>query len=589
MNKELFEKNIRFFYKNLPHFYELIKNIKERNFVLKEHNIYDKNGNKIYPNNIHYDSFSLVNNFEPHVLYSTFDSWWSEEEFFITGRIINKLIQYADSYGFSLRLDSNIYPTTVLFGLLGGKHLEILVRYFDFHSLFVYEPNPEFFAISLYFVDYEYIYEKLQNRFFLWVNGKVEYEAIEKFYYERTITSSLVNFYYTAYNHPLIEDAKAKFQQVKASALRGWGTYEDEIKGVKNHLKNITKYPLLSSAENINTPVCIIANGKSLEKNLDFIKKNKDSMILISVGTALKPLMKAGIESDFHIEQERIPTLIEALKDVLPDYNGYFVGASVVREEVFEMAKKTLMYAREGFSFSYFYPQLIGSSPIVGNAGFAFGASFSNEIYLCGMDLGFRLNEKKHAQGSFYDSLKDTSKNGIKIEGNFSDDIYTDSLFLTSKRNIERVIKFKNLKVYNLSDGVKIKGSIPLKDKNLPKIDKKKIIEKIVSHFTFTQRKEKNLNLNPIIKAFSKSLNIKRLKNKKELIGRIDFIEDSLKTLEEKNPPIAALLKGSFYHILFNIYGLAHKNSLENIDKAIKKIKRDLFLFEKDFNKIIKS
>ena len=44
-------------------------------------------------------------------------------------------------------------PTTVIFGLLGGKHLDLLVKKYEFQSLFVYEPNPEFFALSLYFVD----------------------------------------------------------------------------------------------------------------------------------------------------------------------------------------------------------------------------------------------------------------------------------------------------------------------------------------------------------------------------------------------------------------------------------------------------
>ena len=591
---QLFEKNIKYFYKNLPEFYELIKNIKKRNFILKNDNIYYKN-TPLYPNSITNDSYKLALNplnnplwqKEPFFIHPF--KW--DENFYITGKIINSLTKKASllkSYtkkGFYF--DRDFLPTTVIYGLMAGKHLNILVRKYEFHSLFVYEPNPEFFAISLYFVDYEYIYKKLKNRFFLWVKGAVDYSAIEKFYYERIITSTFFNLSLTTYNHPLIEDAKNKFKQVKSAKIRGWGSYEDEIKGVKNHLKNITKHPLLSSSKKINAPICIIANGKSLEKNIEFIKKNKNSMILVTVGTAIKPLKKAGIESDFHIEQERIDLLIDALKDILPNYGGYFMGASVVNPEVFKMAKKPLMYAREGFCFSHLYPQLVGSSPIVGNAGFAFGVNFSSEIYLCGMDLGFRLNQKKHATGSFYDNLDDKETQGIKIEGNFSNDIYTNSLFLTSKNSIEKMILFFKPTVYNLSDGVKIKGTIALKDKTLPLIDKKKAIDEILSTFKHTAKKEKNLNLHPIINAFSKSLNFENIKNKKELTGRIDFIEDALKDLEIKNPPLSALLRGSFYHILNNIYILAHKIDLKDLNKLIKEIKKDLFLFEKDFSKLI--
>ena len=167
-----------------------------------------------------------------------------------------------------------------------------------------------------------------------------------------------------------------------------------EIKGIKNHIQNINKYNLLTQKKKINAPFCIVANGKSLEKNIEFIKKNKDSLIIVSVGTAIKPLLKAGIESDFHIEQERIELLKEALKNILPNYNGYFLGANVVNPKVFEMAKNPLMYIREAFSLEDRFV-LTGSSPIVGNAGFAFSANFTDEICLCGMDLGFRLNQKK--------------------------------------------------------------------------------------------------------------------------------------------------------------------------------------------------
>ncbi len=310
-------------------------------------------------------------------------------------------------------------------------------------------------------------------------------------------------------------------------------------------------------------------------------------MIIISVGTALRPLMKEGIKSDFHIEQERIDLLIDALKDILPEYNGIFVGANVVNPKIFEMAKNPYMYTREGFTFESFYPRvLIFSSPIVGNTGVSFAANFTKEIYLCGMDLGFRLGEKKHSKNSFYDSKEDTQKDGIKIKGNFSNDIYTDSLLLSSKMAIERLIKAKNLKIYNLSDGAYIENSIPLKDKTLPKIDKKNYIKEILTAFTTQKFYEKEPNLYPLLNAVSKTFKTLNINDYKHLTGVMDFLEDLITAYRSKDPSAYSLIRGSLWHILLNFYILAHKlENKKDIFKLAKILKKEIFEFEKEFKK----
>ena len=471
--------------------------------------------------------------------------------------------------------------------MLAGKHIDLLVENYEFQSLLIYEPSVEFFGISLYFMDLEKIYKKLGERFFIQIGGNLSEEVIQKFLNERIVTSSLVQLELTTYSHPIIENAKKKFNELKEAKIRGWGTYEDEMKGIKNHKQNINKYPILKDIIEINIPFCVVANGKSLEKNIEFIKKNKDSMIIVSVGTAIKPLMNAGIESDIHIEQERIDLLIEVLKDILPKYNGIFVGANVVNPKVFKMAKNPYMYIREGFTFERFYPNpLIFSSPLVGNAGVSFAANFTKEIYLCGMDLGFRLGERKHSKNSFYDKVNDIQKSGIKIEGNFSDDIYTDSLFLSSKLAIEHLIKAKNLKVYNLSDGAYIKDSIPLKDKTLPKIDKEKYKKIILKAFTNQKYNETPPNLYPLLNAISTAFKQLNIKDYKHLTGTIDFIEDLITAYKQKDPSAYSLLRGSLWHILLHFYILSHKlKNKKDIFKLAKIIKKEIYKFDEQFKK----
>jgi len=567
----MYEKNLKFFYQNLPQYYKIAST--PLKLTIKNDNLF-LNNKPIYPNSISYDSMQIASNPIKNPLWKKeffiTPTTWNQKEFFITGKIINSLPKSNKFY-----FDEDFLPTTMLFGLLSGKHLEILQQKYHFQSLFIYEPNIEFFKASLYYVDYEKLYKKYDERLFLWIGGEIDYFAIEKFFYKRIITSSFLNLYYKAYSHPLIDDAISKFSQVQLMKLRGWGTYEDELKGIKKHQQNINKYPLLSKKHKINAPFCIIANGKSLEKNINFIKKNKNSMILVSVGTALKPLLNQNIEPDFHIEQERIDILPKVLEDTLPKFNGFFIGASVVDSEVFKMAKNPLMFIREAFSLQECYHALFGSSPIVGNAGFAFGANYTNEIYLCGMDLGFKLGSKKHASGSFYDSYDDIAKNGIKVKGNFDNFVYTDSLFLTSKDKIEKMIEIFNLKVYNLSYGAYIKNTIPLKDKTLPPINKKEIIKKILSTFENKKNPPCITNNKELIEIIKKALNLST-NNQKEVTGMVDFIEDIIKAYAKKDNKTYMLLKGSLFHIFSHFYALSFTTNPTNLKTSLKN-KLDLF------------
>jgi len=590
--QKLFQKNIKYLYENLPHYYDLIKNIKIKNYFIKDDNIYDINQNKIYPNSIKEDSKILASNPINNPLYyknfTFLNSPKWEEEFYITGKIVNKLIdkfnKLPHTEGFYF--DKDFLPATIIYGILSGKHIDLLVQNYEFQSFLVYEPNPEFFAISLYFLDLEKIYSKLGERFFIQIGGEIKDEIIEKFFHERVVTSSFMQLELVTYKHPLIFQAQQKVDKFAQTNIRGWGTYEDEIKGIKNHKININKYPLLKDEIKLNIPFCVVANGKSLEESINFIKKNQNSMIIISVGTALKPLMNAEIESDFHIEQERVDFLVEALKDILPKFNGYFVGANVVNPKVFKMAKNPLMYIREGFTFENYYPKpLIFSSPIVGNTGVSFAANFTDEIYLVGMDLGYKKGSKKHAKGSIYDNFEDIAKDGIEVKGNFEETVLTDSLFLSSKNAIEKLIKLKNLKVYNLSNGAYIENSIPLKDKILPKIDKEKYKKLILKAFTDQKYYEKPPNILPLLKAISKALHLP-MNDYKQIIGIIDFIEDLMTTYMKKDKPTYKLLRGSIWHILLNFLILSHKlENKKDIKKLSKIIKKEIFEFEKSFKK----
>ena len=598
MNK-LFEKNMRFFYESIPQFYELIKNIKTRRFQIVNDNgfnILDTESNSYfypYENGKHLmeEVSTLYANhpFKNNIWYKYFLTKqlfvYEEDILPITSKIVNKIMDVAkSSEGFTedYYFDKDFLPTTTIFGLGAGLHLEYLIQKYDFQSLFVYEPEPEFFAISCYFVDWQRIYDKLGDRFYLFIKGNIDTKILKRFYDARTITSNFVRLEFSTYESEKIDYAKKEFNLAYISNKRGWGSFEDEMVGFKNHLKNINKnIPILYKTSKINTPICVVANGASLENDIEWIKQNQNNMIIISVGTSIRPLLKAGIDSDFHIEIERMPKLVEILRPSLKNYKGYFVGASVIDSEHFKIAKKPLMFVRDASSttgISNYY--LNFCSPMVGNTGFSFASHLSDEVYMVGFDVGFKKNEKIHASGSFYDDLDDKANDGEPVKGNFSNNVYSNSLLNLSRQNLEMTIHLlKPKKVYNLSDGAFINGTIPKRSENikLTPIDKKKAIKKIVKNFKIDKIRTLNysgfleLYKNKIIELLDKEIN-----NRKELTEIIDLVNDYTIAFLRYEPAVGTLMRGSIWHILNAMYIALYKCDVKEYPKMVKILKEEI-------------
>jgi len=598
----LFAKNLNYFYHNIPQFYELIKNIKTRRFQIKNDNIYDTESNTyfypvennkslMYEINKLYANNPMKNDLWTKYFLSKELPYYDEKILPITSKICNKIIDIAkNSESFNndgYYYDKQFLYTTTIFGLGSGLHLEYLTQKYKFQSLFVYEPEPEFFAISCYFVDYERIYETLKDKFYLFIKGHIDTKILKKFYDTRTVSSNFLRLEFITYKSDKIQNALDEFHLANISNKRGWGSFEDESVGFKNHLKNINKdIPILISTKKIDAPVCVIANGASLENDIEWIKQNQENMIIVSVGTSIRPLLKAGIQSDFHIEIERMPKLVEILKPSLEQYKGYFVGASVIDNEHFKIAKHPLMFVRDASSttgISNYY--LNFCSPMVGNTGFSFATHFSDEVYMVGFDVGFKKDKRVHAKGSFYDD-KDDKSEGYPVKGNFSNDIYSNDLLNLSRQNLEMTIALmKPKKVYNLSDGAFISGAVPKKSANisLNKINKQKQIKKILQNFKVD--KIKTINYSQFLELYKNKiieLLDKQPKNKQNLTDIIDLVNDYTLAFLNYEPAVGTLMRGTIWHILNAMYIALHKCSLDDYLKMVKILKENINRYKLD-------
>lgn len=517
---------------------------------------------------------------------------------------------------------SKFLPLTCIYGLLGGIFLQdLLEQGYHFHSLIIYENDIDLFRISLYFLDFSLLFSRTGSDFVknstLIMISQVNTDIISSLLRKMRVTFSLVSIslkQYECKNVTLLQDFIAK---ERAAIMRGWGSFEDEMIGFKNALINLKSCHILdSNITRCNAPICVVGNGPSLDLNLNFIKKNKDKMIIFSCGTALKVLRFHGIKPDFQIEIERINYLGDVLREEnlgdVPLIFGQMTNCDAVKLSV-----ESFAFMRGGSASAYLETRKVSenvtndiikcekkkqdsnkaiessdftndkirqkkshftlefSAPFVGNAGVALSAILGSDVILCGLDCGYIKGFSKHAKHSYYgDENSVIPRDCFKVTGNKNMEVFSNDLFYLSAKNVEFAISFyKTNHVVNLGYGVKFKHTLSLNesDFSLKNIDKNAGIKTIKSNFkkaSLDVSKDEIMEIvNSYILEVKKKLDSKFdsfLKdnitenasvNLKEIYDKIDSIESLLQSLIsiEKNRKGIILLEGSSLHLCHSL------------------------------------
>ncbi|PAF54251.1 hypothetical protein BKH42_01750 [Helicobacter sp. 13S00482-2] len=488
----------------------------------------------------------------------------------ITGRVCNEFIDLLHKHGGikEYYLSRSFLPSTNIFGLLGGMFLEFIrERGVFFHSLLIFEENVDMFRVSCYFVDYEKLFDNVSPKScYLFVKDLIDKFFVRSFFSQKKITNNFLRLELKLYSSPKLDASKQVIDEEYASNSRGWGSFEDEMIGVQNTLKNISfgsnAYPILNLPKRVNAPICVVGNGASLDGLLPFIKENQDKMIIFSCGTALKPLKAYGIKPDFQIEIERIDYLKDVLKQA-PLGDTPLLCANMTNPEVLDLAKESYIFMRGGSSSGYLYGSksvIEFSAPFVGNAGFALACQLGSEVLLCGLDCGYIEGASKHASDSYYgEESFALPVDAFRVRGNFDKVVYSDSIFLLSAQNITQAIRNFNPKMaLNLGEGAYIDGarSTHPNELNFAKIKKKKLIAQIKSYFTSkTKTAFNDIRTDFYIQEISdfrdelKAILTTNVKNKRELFALIDIINATSAKKSFSSPFVGIMFEGSLAHM----------------------------------------
>lgn len=222
-------------------------------------------------------------------------------------------------------------------------------------------------------------------------------------------------------------------------------------------------------------PAFVIASGPSLEHDLDTIKRHQGNVVVISIASALRPLLDAGIRPDFHVELENVyitPKLIELSKD--HELDGIqLVAAATVEPDVLNYFNHAILYSREALSAYPLFSSGVEETlplpgPTAGNAAlsFALESGFA-EVYLFGLDLGTRDPTRHHTRGSYYDTddaMAHPDEYNIPIPGNFTEQVWTSRAFLSALKNADDLAaKYsERARIINCSDGALLRNAKPI-------------------------------------------------------------------------------------------------------------------------------
>lgn len=529
---------------------------------------------------------------------------------------IQNIDDLYDKFTSKTKKDSRLESINILllFGIGTGIQIEELLKRTEIQHLIIIDMDYKFVKVSMYFINWIKIiqeFSKEDKSITFVINNNVINavdDIINALFKDKMMFSYHINFF-KSYNNSFFDEALTNLRTRYEQLFLGWGFYDDELTSFKHTLENLKNnihyYNIKNNQQLLkNGSVFIVANGPSLDNDIENIKKNMDKAVVFSCGTALKVLEYHNIIPDYHFEVERNKINYDIIIDTI-DENFLkkinFIGLNVIYPLMFDLFKSKKLIFREndaGASVSDgLAPNLEHCNPTVANMALSFASHIGFEnIYMFGMDMGFLEPKKHHSNKSAYfdkDKTINYSKRGANkfFSGNLNNNLMVMSTTILSwcKTRAENCIIEYNLKIgkhthyYNCSNGAYINGTIPQKSSDIGfqsiMKDKSFFIKKIEKSFRNPSYDIKKLKKNLIIEKDLVEKNIDLIINKLQT-SKIENMKDIYSILYttykkniyytiEKRPNksslLSSLVKGTLVTLYARIY--VYSLSIENLEE----------------------
>lgn len=525
---------------------------------------------------------------------------------------------------------SDYLPLVRVYGIGLGYHLTELIRLKNISYMSIYEPHLDLFYTSLFTTPWPLIFkyfDQKNKKLNLILGDKPESALKKQTAFIQSKLLPMTSFYYR-YKHisnKEINEFIEKEPQIDSTAREqsdaGW--YEDQRMGFYLSAKNIVKRAKVFNGKQPKAffRAFIVGAGPSLNDAIEYLKTHKNSGIIVSCGSAITPLLKAGIVPDFEVVQERVWQFerheekhdLDLLKQIT------LLKLNVVSTKIDKFYKDSLVFQKfrdPGTSLlGAKYPATTAVNPTVTNAGISMCADLGvKEAYLFGVDYGAPLgSERMHASNTIYDNEKVddsvASKAIFELPGNLGAVIKTTSVLSWSHDTTEvKIAQFPQVKWFNVGEGARIKGAKPVALHNLPKsfkrkLNKEKVLKEIQACFDKAYSTEtvikriKHTQMQQVDEYFNVLIGFSQAtpQTREEIVGVLSLMYKAVNTGKEQADYLpSSLLPYGFIQFITNVYiqnSLA-KNDSRAVDlfhRAMKVLHEYIEEIRENLNQIVQN
>lgn len=518
----------------------------------------------------------------------------------------------------------NFFPSMVFLGCGLAYHIDAFSNQNSIINAIIIEREPEKFAVSLYTVDWEKICSRFarQGCTLTFAVGKADRQDEMQRLVSQYMTKDVpfYPFFSTYYNHLAdVNLAKAVMANAKDLAVisANWSSYDNEIMRISNAAHNLDRdcvfMPNVGEKPQSKALV-VVGSGPSLDKRVESLKKVRSEVVVVSAGTALRPLLAHGVRPDYHVELDPSYLIYELLSDI---------GRSSIRDIPLLAVNEVNPFVPTLFDNVYYYfksdnahPSLLGlvdksfanCNPTVTNAALSIGHAMGfRKIYLFGTDYGFESVDKDHSSKSVYGEDTDSRMAGdiqkrvqsaVKKRKIFSTPsvdggtVLTRADYYSAKRSVEELIyRLKSSgtppEIYNCADGAVIDGTAWLQEEefcahvnsgtsgsgfNARRFFASRAVE--LEQGAFRSALDGVIKeLERVCRHYERVVKSARLKGRRDLCVVVNQIRDELTVIAPTNGRSSVageqlmtrqLLRGSLQHFLY--VGLCHGMACEDKD-----------------------
>jgi len=505
---------------------------------------------------------------------------------------IAPILNYINSKSISMPMDK--IHKFIFFGVGIGNHITEVANKINSDIYFIIEDDLELFKLSMFITPY-YKLAKKSTLLFSVFDSKDEFNNISEIFLNLEFYHNHYLKYFIMLNH---SDEKLKEFHIKITSLSHNLFYYNSILESQINDDLGTK------------PVLFLAAGPSLKKEIKWVKENQDKFLIVALSAVLSILEDENITPDivthldgFEIAQIHFKKLksLEFLKDTI-----FLISARTNTNITNKLNKLNIFFFENGTNYKKELGNL--SAPCVGSTTFLLLLALGvKEMYLLGLDLALDSKTgKSHSDGHELQEQIDLQKvdehednmtfrnTAIKAKGNFKDTVFTTPDFLLSAESINATavgFKQKSQDIYNLSDGISFKNTIPIKTtkinlKSLQNIDKNRLKINLLNTFTLNSINTMQNDELTLIKKYYK--HCRKVKKIIKLQENMIFIDEKKFTsllvetynkltykLNEQIPDLALVYQEYFkliYPFIFDFFNIKNLNDKERHMNEVNKI-----------------